>query len=67
MSKMWKATVVLSVALNLVCFVALAVMADALVDAQWENVSLFQQLSGDQQVLRRELNAATAWFEAGPR
>ena len=42
-------------------------MADALVDAQWENVSLFQQLSGDQQVLRRELNAATAWFETGPR
>ena len=67
MSKMWKATVVLSVALNLVCFAAIAVMADALVDAQWENVSLFQQLSGDQQVLRRELNAATAWFETGPR
>ena len=67
MSKMWKATVVLSVALNLVCFAAIAVMADALVDAQWENVSLFQQLSGDQQVLRRELNAAIAWFEVGPR
>ena len=49
MSKMWKATVVLSVALNLVSCVAIAVMVDALVDAQWENVSLFQQLSGDQQ------------------
>ena len=28
---------VLSVALNLVCFVAIAVMAGALVDAQWKN------------------------------
>ncbi len=67
MSKTWKATVVLSVALNLVCFVAIAVMAGALVDAQWKNISLFQQLSGDQQALRRELNAATARFEAEPR
>ncbi len=66
MSKTWKATVVLSVALNLVCFVAIAVMTGALLDAQWKNVSLFQQLSKDQQALRRELNAATARFEAGP-
>ncbi len=65
MSKTWKATVVLSVALNLVSFVAIAVMTRALLDAQWKNVSLFQQLSKDQQALRRELNAATARFEAG--
>jgi len=67
MSKTWKATVVLSVALNVVCFVAIAVMAGALMDAQWENVNLFQRLSKDQQALRRELNAATARFETGPR
>ena len=67
MSKTWKATILLSVMLNLVSFAALAVMADALLDAQWENLSLFQQLSGDQQALRRQLNATTARFEAGPR
>ena len=67
MSKFWKAVVVLSVALNLVCFVAIARTSGALVDAQLENVSLFQQLSRDQQALRRQLNEATARFEAGPR
>ncbi len=67
MSKTWKATVVLSVALNLVCFVAIAVMTGALLDAQGKNVSLFQKLSGDQQSLRRELDAATARFDAEPR
>ena len=67
MSKTWKATVVFSVALNVVCFVAIAVMAGALVDAQGENVNLFQRLSKDQQALRRELNAATARFDTEPR
>jgi hypothetical protein len=67
MSKTWETTVVVSVALNLVCFIAIAVMAGALVDAQWKNISLFQQLSVDQQTLRRELDAATARFEAEPR
>ena len=67
MSNVWKATVVFSVALNLVCLAAIAVMADALVDAQLENVSLFQKLSVDQQALRRQVNEAAARFEAGPR
>ena len=67
MSKAWKATVVLSVALNFVCFAAIAIIVDALIDAQWENLGLFHQLSGDQQALRRELHAATARFEADSR
>ncbi len=65
MSKAWKATVVLSVALNVVSFGAILVTVEALLDAQWENLSLFQQLSGDQQALRRELHAATARFGFG--
>jgi hypothetical protein len=67
MSRVWKATVILSVALNLVCFVAIAKMSGALVAAESENLSLFQKLSRDQQALRRQLNEATARFEAGPR
>jgi hypothetical protein len=67
MSKAWKATVVLSVALNFVSFAAIGFMVDRLIDAQWENLGLFHQLSGDQQELRRELHAATARFESESR
>lgn len=65
MSKIWKATVVVSVLLNFVCFAAIAVIVEVLIDAQWENLRLFHQLSGDQQALRRELNAATTRLELG--
>ena len=67
MSKAWKAAVVFSVALNFVSFAAIGIMVDALIDAQWENLGLFHQLSGDQQALRRELHAATARIEANVR
>lgn len=67
MSKFWKATVVLSVTLNLVSFVAIVLMADAQRDAQWENLSLFHQLSVDQQALRRELNDTNTRFELESR
>lgn len=65
MSKIWKVAVVVSVLLNFVSFAAIAIMAEALIDAQWANLNLFHQLSGDQQALRRELNAATERLELG--
>lgn len=65
MSKAWKVAVVFSVALNFVSFAAIGFMVDRLIDAQWENLGLFHQLSGDQQALRRELHAVAARFEDG--
>jgi len=66
-SKAWKVAVVFSFVLNAICFAAIAIMVDVVIDAQWENLGLFHQLSGDQQALRRELNAATAQFEDSPQ
>lgn len=60
MSKKWKAVVILSLSLNLTCFVVISRMTEVFVDAQQENLGLFMQLSGDQQELRRELNAHRA-------
>lgn len=64
MSKLWKALVILSVTLNFVGFAATGVLSSALLDAQWENLKLFHQLSSDQQALRRELHATTARLES---
>ena len=60
MSKAWKIVIVLSLSLNLVCLVVISRMTEVFVDAQQENLGLFMQLSGDQQALRRELNAHRA-------
>jgi len=62
MSTMWKVGLLLSLTLNLVCFAAIAGIGERLVEAQRENLSLFQKLSVDQQSLRRELNQAAAKF-----
>jgi hypothetical protein len=59
-TRTWKVVVLLSLSLNLVCIVVITRMAEVFVDAQRENVGLFLQLSGDQQALRRELNAQRA-------
>lgn len=62
MTKKWKAVVLVSLSLNLVCFLVIADVGERLVDAQLENLSLFMKLSSDQQALRRDLNAAKATF-----
>ncbi|HEY7697062.1 MAG TPA: hypothetical protein VIE88_01535 [Vicinamibacteria bacterium] len=56
MSTLWKIVVILSLSLNLVCFGAIAQLGERIVEAQAENLSLFQKLSSDQQSLRREVN-----------
>lgn len=63
MTKKWKAVVLLSLSLNLGCFVVVVDIGQRLVDAQLENLNLFLKLSSDQQALRRELNAAKATFD----
>lgn len=60
MSKKWKAFILLSLSLNLVCFVSIASLSRSFVDAQLENLGLFLKLSADQQSLRREFNATRA-------
>jgi hypothetical protein len=65
MTMMWKIFVLLSITLNLVCFATIAGIGERLVEAQAENLSLFQKLSSDQQSLRRELNQAAAQFSDG--
>lgn len=60
MTNFWKTVVIVSLSLNLACLVALSRMSDVFLDAQKENLGLFLQLSGDQQELRRELNAHRA-------
>ena len=67
MTRAWKVTVVLSVSLNIACFVAIGGIAERLVDEQAANLKLFMQLSVDQQALRRALNEATARLESGSR
>jgi hypothetical protein len=63
MTKRWKAVVLVSLSLNLVCFLVIADVGERLVNAQLENLSLFMKLSADQQALRRDLNAAKATFD----
>jgi hypothetical protein len=63
MTKKWKAVILVSLSLNLVCFLVIADVGERLVDAQLENLSLFMKLSADQQALRRDLNAAKATFD----
>ncbi len=63
MTKIWKATVVLSILLTRVSFAAIAVVVKLQNAAQWENLGLFQKLSSDRQALRRELNQAKIRFE----
>lgn len=58
MTTKWKAFVLLSLTLNLVCFLVIVGIGERLVKAQKENLSLFQKLSSDQQLLRREFNQA---------
>jgi hypothetical protein len=65
MTTKWKAFVLLSLALNLVCFVVIAGVGERLVEAQEENLSLFIKLSSDQQSLRRELNQAAGRIGQG--
>jgi hypothetical protein len=65
MTKKWKAVVLFSLVLNLVCFLIIADVGERLVDAQLENLNLFLKLSADQQALRRDLNAAKATFNHG--
>lgn len=65
MSTMWKIVVVLSLLLNLVCFAEIASIGERLVDAQLENLDLFQKLSADQQTLRRQLNHTAAQINGG--
>lgn len=65
MTKKWKAVVLFSLSLNLVCLVVVVDLGNKLVDAQLENLNLFLKLSSDQQALRRELNAAKTTFDKG--
>jgi hypothetical protein len=66
MTNIWKLFVLLSLSLNVVCFTAIARIADDLVEAQAENLILFQKLSSDQQSLRRQVNGVpTQVREAG--
>jgi len=65
MTTKWKVFVLLSLTLNLVCFATLASIGEQLVEAQAENLNLFQKLSYDQQSLRRQLNHAAAQFNEG--
>ena len=65
MSTLWKIVVILSFSLNLVCFGAIAQLGERLVEAQAENLSLFQKLSADQQSLRREVNQKGLGVQTG--
>jgi hypothetical protein len=58
----WKLFVLLSLSLNLVCLVSIARFGERLVEAQAENLILFQKLSSDQQSLRREVNQVSSQF-----
>jgi hypothetical protein len=56
MTMKWKLFVLLSLLLNLVSLISITRVGERLVEAQVENLALFQKLSSDQQSLRRQVN-----------